>query len=67
MDRTLPTARSIMYGNVQPIFPDVELISDHLHDESYMGTWDSEASQLMLYTFCDNIFDEGAEVMITPI
>lgn len=67
MEKTLPVARGIMYGNVQPIFPDVELISDHLYDESYMGTWDSEASQLVLYTFCDHIFDDGADMMITPI
>jgi len=65
--KQLSAARNIMYQNLISIFPDATVISDHLQDEAYLGTWDSEGAQLILYTFCDHIFEHGADIMITPV
>ena len=66
-NKQLSLARDIMYHNLISMFPDVTVISDHLQDEAYLGTWDSDGAQLILYTFCDHIFDHGADIMITPV
>lgn len=67
INKTIETARIIMYRNIESIFPDATLIDDNLDGESYIGTWDSEANQLILYSFCDRIFDNGAKVLIAPV
>ncbi len=65
--KQLSAARNIMYQNLVPLFPDVTMISDHLQDEAYLGTWDSEDAKLILYTFCEHIFDHRSDILIAPI